>query len=411
MPVTTITNDLAVLGRIYGGTNPFAADAFGRARVSDTGQRLDVEFLYDKQGWYFDEITSNGTVTFNANSRDLTLSLSNATNGSEARMQSHPVPYTPGNSQLIELTGVLDLAEIGGGVAQCFVRSSVSGSVVETVYDQSSWLPPLRTGVEWTLAHIFVIDFQSLKVGRIRFGLNQGGDTILLKEVMNDNIRNAGYWQYATLPVYYRLYNDATYTYMELGYGDTANAVGFRYRIAANASATMKAICCTVKSEGGQALFDLSGQPFTASNGVTEKTVSTTLIPLLSIRMKSTFNTLTNQTIALPTSFSVLTTNPIRLAVIIDGTLTGASFVDVNATESAMEYDVTASAITGGIEVASDYYSGEGANKFTSGTGILGKSVLWDRLGSRSGILTLAAIKTGTSDADVLTSMRWQELR
>jgi hypothetical protein len=40
-------------------------DAFGRQRVSDTGQRLDVEFLYDKQRNFFDEITSNGTVTFN----------------------------------------------------------------------------------------------------------------------------------------------------------------------------------------------------------------------------------------------------------------------------------------------------------------------------------------------------------
>ena len=142
----------------------------------------------------------------------------------------------------------------------------------------------------------------------------------------------------------------ATYTYMEMGYGDDNNAVGFRYRITANASATMRAICCTVKSEGGLSLRNTAGIAQSANMGTSTTTVSTTLIPLLSIRSKSTFNSLTNLAIALPKSFSIQTDNPIRLAVIQYGTLTGASWGDVDSTYSTLEFDTSATAVTGGTE-------------------------------------------------------------
>lgn len=383
-------------------------DAFSRLRTSGTGQRLDVEFLYDKQPNFFDEVTNNGTVTFNSASRDLTLSISNATNGTYALMSSHPVPYTPGNSQLIEITSVLDLAGIGSGIAQAFLRSSVSGSTTEEVIDQSSWLTE-TSGVDWTDSHIFAVDFQSLKVGRIRYLLNVGGIPKTVAEITNDNVRNTGFWQLASLPLYYRLYNDATYTYMEVGCGDTSNAVGFRYRITANASATMKAICCTVKSEGGQSLRDMPGIPRCASNGTTIVTVSTTIVPILSIRVASTFNSLTNLGIALPKSFSIVPSNPIMLIGYFGATLTGASWTSV--TDSIVEYDVSATAISGGSEVLCDYFSTTGINRSTSDQGFLGKTVLWSRLSSETGIFTLAAQRTGSVDSNTLASINWEEIR
>ena len=65
--------------------DPVSQDAFGRKRVSGTGQRLDVEFLYDKQIEYFDEQLNNGTATHNGNPRDVTLALSDGNNGSYAK--------------------------------------------------------------------------------------------------------------------------------------------------------------------------------------------------------------------------------------------------------------------------------------------------------------------------------------
>ena len=259
--------------RLVTATNPFhvtpgdsfAVDSFGRQRVSGTGQRLDVEFIYNKQKEFFDEITNNGTVTHNGNSRDLTLSVGDANNGSHATMRSHPVPYTPGNSQLIDITGTLDLTGIGGGNAEIFLRSSVTGSVVETVVEQSDWDNLSEASdVDWTTSQILVMNFQSLKVGGIEWYLIKNRLPIKLTEMNNENRISTGYWQMPSLPAYWRIYNDATNTYMEMGYGDEANAIGLRYKIAANANATMRAICCTVKSEGGLNLQNLQVMAYLA---------------------------------------------------------------------------------------------------------------------------------------------------
>lgn len=400
---------------INGFNDSLGLDAFGRLRTSGTAQRLDVEFLYNKQEEYMDEVTNNGTVTFNANTRDLTLSLGDANNGSYAKMASHPVPYTPGNSQLIDITGVLDLAGIGGGTAEVFLRSKISGSVVETVTTQTDWTNPM-SDVDWTKSHIFLMDFQSLKVGRIRFGLVQNGVPVPVTEITNDNLRDSGYWQIPNLPVYWHLYTTGGTTYMEVGYGNADNGIGFRYKFTANASATMKAICSSVKSEGGLDLRNMPGLPRSINSGVTTKTVSTTRIPILSIRPRSTFATYDNLVLSIPKTFAIQTTEAIRIDVIHDGTLTNASWVNVDTNESAVEYDVSATAISNGHVLYSTYIYATAtgpasAQVISSAESLLGKTVLWNRQGTETGIFTIAAVRTGGTDAAVLSSINWEELR
>ena len=388
-------------------------DAFGRDRVSNTGDRLDCEFIYDKQPDLFDEVTTNGTVTHNANSRDLTLSLTAATDGSEACMTSHPVPYTPGSGQLIDLSGTLDLAEIGTGSAEVFLRSTVTGVTTEETIPQSDWIE-MNTGVDWTDSHLFQLDFQSLKVGTIRYNKVVNGLPITVAQINNDNKRDGGYWQLPSLPVFWRLYIDGTETKAEIGYGDANNAIGFRYTLpTANSSATMRAICCTAKSEGGVRLQDLPGLPRTAHTGTTTASVtsSTVLTPILSIRSKDTFQSLNNLSISIPKHFSIFTNQDIRVSVIMGGTLTGASWTDVDTTYSSMEYDVTASAITGGHSIHTDFFAAAtGNNNSSSSDGLLGKAVLWNRQDGDTGILTLAAVDLGTN-ALVRGDIGWNEIR
>ena len=184
-------------------TDNASGDAFGRLRTSGTGQRLDIEFLYDKQPEFFDEITSNGTVTFDKNARDLTLSIDGGNWSDSAEMRSHPVPYTPGNSQLIDITGVLNFARLTGGTTECFLRSTISGVTQDLeIITQDDWADTVEDA-DWTAAHIFSIDFQSLKVGRIRFNMVRDGAPVFLAQITNDNIRSSGYWQLASLPVYW----------------------------------------------------------------------------------------------------------------------------------------------------------------------------------------------------------------
>lgn len=391
-------------------TNSPAVDSFGRLRTSGVGNRLDIEFNYDGNEDIADSVVGDaGTVTHNANARHNVLAVVGTTTTAHAAIYTYDVPYTPGNSQLIAITGALDFAGLGSGTAQIFIRTSVSGSAVTTAIDQADWVDPV-SDIDWTNTQIFEMDFQSLKVGRIRFYLNRNGQTTQVHEIFNDNIRNTSYWQLASHPAYWRIYNDATYTYMELGYGDTNNAIGFRYYIAKNASATMTALCATVKSEGGDSLFNLPGYNRSADRGVTKKTVSTTLVPLISIKPNTTLNSITNKALVVPIDYSVETDNPIRLVVSHNATLTGASWTAVDATESVMLYDVTAGTITAGHIVNSDYVA-TSRNANTSATNLMGRALLWVRRGTETGSLTLSAVRTGSIDANVLASVRWREIR
>lgn len=387
-----------------------ALSAFGILKTSEDGNRFDVEFIYDTQPDICDSIESGaGTITHNATQGDLTLANGGTTTGDSAEQASHQIPYTPGNGQVIDITGTLDDAAIGGGNCELFLRSTVTGSTTEEVYTESQW-DNQGESFDWTKSHIFVIDFQSLKVGTIRYGFNRSGVTVHIHSIHNDNVRNTGYWQNPTNSMYWRIYNDATYTYMELGYGDELNAVGFRYKIAKNASAEMRAICGTVKSEGGKPLFEMPGYSTYIDRGTTEKTISTTLVPLLSYRAKSTFKLIPNKTVIIPQGITVQTNNSIRLVVISGTALTGASWSDVDTDYSALEYDVSATAFSGGHIVDGDYVT---TSKNAVGGAVLelGRTIVWHRRDSNTGIITIAAVRSTTTSASVLVGQKFKEIR
>lgn len=389
----------------------FYNDAFQRLRVSDTDQRFDGEFKYDKAPLLFDDISVTGTTTFNANTRDVTLATASTSAAVSAGLRQHFAnPYTPGNSQFIAITGVLNGANLAGR-AEVFLRTSVTGSVVEEVIPQSSWLTN-TTGLNWQYSQIFLLDFQSLKVGRIRFGLDMGGIAYKVAEITNDNEKASGFWQIADQPVYWRQYNTASYTYTEIGYGDEANAIGFRFRTdTPNATQTMKAICATVKSEGGGDLHEIAGTKFAASNGVTARTVSTTYVPVLSIQLKATLNTYPVKGMVFPDSFSISNDNAIYYELRVNPTLTGAAFASVSA-DSITNYDVTATAVTGGRVIFADYSAPAAAGVKSSATkGILDKIPLAVSALGVGDILSICVKRNTTTNSAVQCSLNWAEVR
>lgn len=386
-----------------------STDAFGRVRTSGTATRFDVEYIYDKQEEIIDEVIGgSGTVTHNANSRDLTLATVGSALTDFAYMQSYPIPYTPGNSQLIAITGALNGANLSG-TAEVFLRSKVTGTVTEEVITQASWLSNTG-GINWQYSQIFEMDFQSLKVGKINYYLNQGGLITKIAEIENDNIRATGYWQLPSLPLSWRIYNTASFTYTEMCYGDADNAIGIRFKTAVTNSQTLRAICGTVKSEGGAALLDMAGFNRSISTAQTAKLVGTTIIPIISIRPKSTFQTFPNLGTIIPANISFQVDNPIRYLVYHDSILTGAVWTDVDTSQSMMEYDVTATAITNGHVIETDYVAGT-KNTSSSFNSLLGKAILWYRKSAQTGILTVAAVRTTTTSANTLCSVKWNEIR
>ena len=384
----------------------FYNDAFQRLRVSNTDQRFDVEFIYDKQPILFDEIVGGaGTVTHNSASRDLTLATDGTALADAAGMYQHWYnPYTPGNSQFIAITGTLNEAALSGGTVEAFLRSNVTGSVaVETV--------DITSAADWRYSQIFLLDFQSLKVGRIRFAIDSNGLAVHLADIFNDNEKIGGYWQIAAAPVYWRVYNTATESVTEIGYGDTLNGIGFRFRAPINAGHKARAICATVKSEGGGALLDMSGFPFAAGNGATSRTVSTALLPVLSVQVKTTFGAGVNRGIILPTSYSVANDNPIYYQIIVNGTLTNPTWNSVDAA-SLCNFDVAATAITGGRVIASGYAGTGGTRSGASEKGITNKTPLSiNYAGDVGDILTFAAVRFGNNNAATGAAIEWREIR
>ena len=386
-------------------------DAFHRLRTSNTDQRFDGDFSYDLSPLLFDNISATGTLTFNANTRDVTLATASTSTAVTAGLRQHYAnPYTKGNSQFIAMTGTLNGANIAGGRAEVFLRSKVTGAVVEEVIEQAAWMN-ITTDVNWNNAHIFVMDFQSLKVGRIRYGVEVDGSPVPVAYINNDNEREHGYWQLADQPAYWRQYNTADYTYTEIGYGDEDNAIGFRYRVPVNANQTMRAICATVKSEGGGDLHDIAGVKFAASNGVTARTVSTTYVPVLSIQVKATFNTYPNKGIVFPDSFSIVNDNALYYEVRINPTLTGGSFASVSA-DSLCNVNVTSTAVTGGRVVFADYAAPAAAGVKSSGkTGILDKIPLAVSALGVGDILSICCIRNGTTNSATQAALNWTEVR
>lgn len=384
-------------------------DAFGRLRTSLTGQRIDVEFTYDAMPLIMESITAGGgSITHNAATRDVTLAVGDAVDGSGATFPTHYCsPYTPGNGQKIDMTGTLNPANLPGGTVSVFVRNA--GADIEI--EQTNWNKDFLEDVDWSKSQIFTMDFQSLKVGRIRFGLVRSGVEIICHEIYNDNVRSNGFWQHPNLPITWRIYNADGNTIAEIGYFNADNGIGFRFTVPAHAAATLLAICGTVKSEGGLDLFDMPGFSFAASNQATTIAASTTLIPILSIQLKTTFNSKNNRGLVVPLDLSLLTDNPAFYRLVLNPTLTNPSFASVHD-NSLVNVDVAATALTGGTILGAGYAGAGGVRAAATSAGFTGKvplSVNYDA--STGDILTLAAKRVGSTNAAVAAALEWKEIR
>ena len=117
----------------------------------------------------------------------------------------------------------------------------------------------------------------------------------------------------------------------------------------------MKEICSTVISEGG---YTVTGKQFSVGVPVTapkDMPTANTFVPILSVRLKSDGL----DAIVLPKAISIMGIgNNTRIRYkIVNGTdiaLTGASWVNAHST-SAVEYDISATAYTGGTDVFQGY--------------------------------------------------------
>ena len=326
-------------------------DAFGRLRSSQSETLFEAKYTYGNEERLFKTLVwSGGTATFLPAEAAWSLSTTAATGSRVVRESEMYLPYHPGKSQLIVMTGVFGPAvsgcvkrigyyddndglyftqngTVGFGVGR---RSSTSGAAVDQVVYQSDWnldkmngTGPSRITLDPASTNIFIIDFQWLGVGLVRFGVNIGGTLHYVHQMSHANVgMTQVYMKSAWLPVRYEVVN-----------------------LQANAG-SLKQICSSVISEGGK---ESVGNLFTAGNYSGTSINTNTWTPIISIRCGDTMNGQKFRGRLHLYSVDSLTSgsNPAAIAVIEDGILTKSSFTSV-APNSAALSDISATAITGG---------------------------------------------------------------
>lgn len=261
-------------------------DTFGRFRVSSPYTVFDSKMLGDNRALFWDEAETSGAGTsgaYDANSATYTLSVSDATAGTRVRQTFQRFNYQPGKSQLVNMTFVMGAAATGitrrvgyfgtndglflqqdsSGLA-FVIRSSASGSPVDTVYRQAEWNIDTISELDATKAQILYLDFESLQVGSVRFGFVINAQIRYAHVAHHANLIDTVYFKTPNCPLRYEVSNDGT-----------------------GPAATLKHICTTVISEGGQEVTGITRATTTAGTHLSA-TSADLLYAVLGLRLKAT---------------------------------------------------------------------------------------------------------------------------
>ena len=377
-------------------------DAFGRLRVGNPFTLFDSQNRYGKDNQFDESTATGGTSTYLANESSVALAVT-ASSGSEVIRQTYRVfPYQPGKSLLVLATFVMAAGQTNlrqrvgyfntdngvffqktGTTNQFVLRSNTSGTPSDArTVDQADWNGDKLDGtgesgitLDTSKAQILFMDFEWLGVGSVRCGFVIDGQFIICHTFQNANDITSVYMTTAILPIRYDI-----------------KATG-----ALSTTATMKQICSSVISEGGyqQAAVELIARQTTVLTGIT-----TTFVPLVSIRL----NASSLGAVVLPQFFQVfpLTSQNYEVALFKNATLTAASWD--TTTFNNVDYDISATAMTGGTIVQQAYVasSAQGRASLAAPTGYnfdlqLGVSLAGTSDVYTVGIQTVSGATTGSA--------------
>ena len=387
---------------------PTQSDAFGRLRVSNPHTLFDGAQRYRDDPFKWNQVdTGAATSTFLVNESSVLMSVSG--NGDSSIRQTKSVfAYQPGKSLLTLATFVMTTPtaglrqrvglfgsqngvyfEVDGTTVNMVVRKYTSGSVDDTSekISQASWngdkldgTGPSGITLNVAKAQIFWCDIEWLGVGSVRCGFVINGEFIVCHTFHHANILDKVYMTTASLPVRYEL--------------TSTGAVG-----------TMRAICSTVMSEGGYVNRSIT---HSAGTNLTGKNLSATEYrPLVCIRLKSA-NT---EAVVVPAKFDLygLQQAAFSYRIIVNPTLTGDSWTS-SGTNSSVEYDISATALTGGTVIDQGIFVGsnKGGSASITSSDVDFSQQIGRTIAGVSDIWCLAAIATTNND-DAVGVVTWQE--
>lgn len=386
---------------IYGADTP-SIGAFGALKVVQDVTIGEGKQIVDNLPLFWDDqqVSGSGTSsTHSVNRASTKIAVSNATAGVRIRQTFRRYNYQPGKGQVALMTFIMDAASAGdtfelgyfddqnglflrraGSTLSVVVRSYVTGAAVETDIPQSSWNEDKFDGtgrsgitIDPTKINIFAFDFEWLGGGRVRFGFNIGGITIIAHEQVYANQINSVYMSTPNLPFRYRIANNGT--------------GGARF---------LECICTSISTEGGQ---QDSGLVRFVSNETTPVTCGSvgTWYALLGIRLKSTHLGITIKTLKAAlcaTTSADLFTWQLRWNPTV-ATTVPAPFSYTDVTNSALQLAVglTANTVTGGTILNGGY----GASGIATSDDLTNALILGASIAGVSDTLVLCASPLSTS--------------
>ena len=395
-----------------------ATDAFGRLRVVEPYTLFDSQHQDVENDKWDTLITGSGTKTHLSNESTIKLEIGTANNDSIIRETLRTMPYQPGKSLLVMNTFVMGtpkanvvqrvgyysanngiFLENDSGNNYIVLRSSVTGNVAETRVAQSDWnidkfdgagysgqgtQEEHKTGVNVAKSNLFWIDIEWLGIGDVRCGFLVDGLLKLAHIFHNDNRNTSAYMRSAILPLRYEIFNKGI---------TTSNTV-------------MKQICSTVISEGG---YTQINQTRSASNPITGKNLTNSISnPMVSIRLKS--DRLNAVVVPVSVDMYGLQATAYKYRIFENVTsLTGASWTTTDAS-SAVEYDITATSMTGGTLIKEGIFKGLEVAKEISLLNELSNVIqLTRKIGATNGDIFTIAIEPTTNNDDAIVALSWQE--
>ena len=400
-------------------------DAFGRLRTSTGYTLFDSTQRYQDNGKWSTNTAGTSNTEHKIYESVVNMNIDTANNSHVYRETNRVFSYQPGKSLLIMNTFCMNqpktdlvqrvgyfntengvFLENDGTTNYLVLRSNVTGTPTDTRIAQADWnvdkfngtgYSSQSTSVEHiggldiTKSNIFWIDVEWLGVGDVRCGFVVDGLMLPAHIFHNDNVNTTTYMTTATLPCRYEIKNTANTT----------------------SNSTLKQICSTVISEGG---YELTGRARSISIPLaTPKDLPTagTFTPVISLRLKDSFK---DSVVVLKDVefFGVTNNTKYKYKIIIGGTLTGANFANTS-NDSAIEYDITATAITGGRDAQVGYVNvsaGAGGAAINLSRADL-FSYQFERdpfAANNSGVIITLAATGAANGNDALGAMTWEEV-
>ena len=310
--------------------------------------------LYAKDTVFFTEaLVGAGTSTFSTNDAAVLMALTTASGDKVTRQSKVYLPCEIGWTQLAVVSGVMAAGktnlrqrigifdgnngaffELNGTTLRVVIRTNTSGAPVDTVVAQASWNVDVLDGTGESGITLDITKIQSFMIsidwpGNVRFGFIFQDLVVTVHQHSATNVIALPFARTPVLPVRWEIENTA----------------------ATGSSSTLIQQGAAIFTAGAS---EFSGLITSATNGVIGRSVvSTSQLPILSVRLKSAYD----KGLLQPVGFETLVqaNQSVWYELKVGGTLTGDSFV---ALTDASEYDVSATAHTGGVVIKSGYIAG-----------------------------------------------------